>query len=296
MPYNNNYNRSIAKQHLDNVKNLIHHQENTDQIFHMSGMPNIKQSTASKTGGAIPQYLNDDIKYGVNQGVRAVYADASQYGSNQDDNEKYMNGGSGFGEGSHMDTGFERTLGGSKLKGSKIFKKASLKLVKTDGEMEGAGKRRRGRPSKKELEGGNWLDYGRPSKKNLEGGNWLDYGRPSKKNIEGGNFFSDFGKGFMSVIKPVASVAKSVLKVIPDPRAQMAGQALEAVGAGKRGRGRPKKVLEGGTLLGLPTKVIKGRGRPRKVGGMGIDDNNIVGGHRLVPVANMKASYMAGFG
>ena len=100
----------------------------------------------------------------------------------------------------------------------------------------------------------------------------------------------------MSVIKPVASVAKSVLKVIPDPRAQMAGQALEAVGAGKRGRGRPKKVLEGGTLLGLPTKVIKGRGRPRKVGGMGIDDNNIVGGHRLVPVANMKASYMAGFG
>lgn len=268
MPYDNKYNREIAKQYLDTNRKFVDHQEKNNEIFHMTAMPFISHSSASKQGGAIrPQHLNDDVKYGVNQGVRAVFADASQYGSNNDDDEKYMNGGSGFAKGTHMDTGYDRTLGAGKsdldLKGSKIFKKASLKLVKSD--LEG-GKRRRG--------------------------------RPSKKDLEGGNIFNDIKDGFMSVIKPVASVAKNILKVIPDPRFQMAGQALDAFGAGKKTRGRPRKI--GGTNLGLPSKVLEGgkktRGRPRKVGGMGIDDNNLSGGRKLVPVANMKASYMAGQG
>ena len=76
------------------------------------------------------------------------------------------------------------------------------------------------------------------------------YKKTSKSKIdeieqEGGNFFSDFGKGFMSVVKPVAGIAKQVLKVIPDKRAQMAGAVLDGIGAGKKKRGRPagtKKV------------------------------------------------------
>jgi hypothetical protein len=62
---------------------------------------------------------------------------------------------------------------------------------------------------------------------------------------EGGNWLSDIGQGFMSVVKPVAGMAREVLRVIPDKRAQMASAVLDGIGAGKKKRGRPtgsKKV------------------------------------------------------
>lgn len=60
--------------------------------------------------------------------------------------------------------------------------------------------------------------------------------------MEGGNIFSDIADGFMSVVRPVAGVAKNILRVIPDPRAQAVGAVLDAVGAGKKKRGRPAKL------------------------------------------------------
>lgn len=58
------------------------------------------------------------------------------------------------------------------------------------------------------------------------------------EELSGGSFWSDFSDGFMSVIKPVASVAKNVMSAIPHPYAQAGSQILNALGAGKD---KPKK-------------------------------------------------------
>ena len=75
--------------------------------------------------------------------------------------------------------------------------------------------------------------------------------------MEGGNIFSDIADGFMSVVRPVAGVAKNILQVIPDPRAQAVGAVLDAVGAGKKKRGRPLKL----TLKPGQSSSMSGMGR-----------------------------------
>lgn len=59
-----------------------------------------------------------------------------------------------------------------------------------------------------------------------------------KPKLEGSGFWSDFADGFMSVVKPVASVAKSITGLIPHPYAQAASGVLGALGAGRSGAGR----------------------------------------------------------
>jgi len=39
--------------------------------------------------------------------------------------------------------------------------------------------------------------------------------REPNMNLQGGNFFSDFGKGFMSVLNPIASVASKAAPLLP---------------------------------------------------------------------------------
>ena len=59
-----------------------------------------------------------------------------------------------------------------------------------------------------------------------------------KPKLEGSGFWSDFADGFMSVVKPVASVVKNITGVIPHPYAQSASAVLGALGAGKSGAGK----------------------------------------------------------
>lgn len=329
MPYNNNYNQDIAKKYINLNKRYIDNERKNNQLFHHN-LEYTQFGNANKNleGGAVPTDLNDDVKYGVNQGVRAVYGDASQYGSNEGEKNN-VKGGSGFAEGTHMDTGFTKTLGAGKTgKGSKVFKNESLKLVRKEG-----GKKR-GRPSKKHLEGegffdsvlsglksvasvakpilkmipdkraqmaGNVLDAvgagkkrGRPSKKmtggtelglpkksSLEGaglmsenvkrvvGGGKKRGRPAKKHLEGEGFFDDVWSGIKTVASPVLKIAKPLLKMVPDPRAQMAGNLLDAVGAGKK-RGRPSKMKGGRELVpvaNMKASSMAGQGKPKKTGG-----------------------------
>ena len=76
-----------------------------------------------------------------------------------------------------------------------------------------------------------------------------------KPRLEGMGFWSDFADGFMSVVKPVASVVKNVTGLIPHPYAQTASGILSALGAGKSGgkRGRPKKMSGG---VGQPHPAV----------------------------------------
>lgn len=53
------------------------------------------------------------------------------------------------------------------------------------------------------------------------------------KVLKGSGFWSDFADGFMSVVKPVASIAKTITGFIPHPVAQGVSGVLGALGAGK---------------------------------------------------------------
>jgi hypothetical protein len=286
MPYDNSYNRKLSSIISDNNRKFIENERKNMQLFHHNLMPSqFGSAQKNMEGSAVPKDLNNDVIYGVNQGVRTVYGDASQYGSNY--GEK-LDGGNGFARGTHMDTGYDRTIGGKK--GVSVYKKSggkkkdsdSLKLVRGSGT---SGGKKRGRPSKKNIEGAGFMDVVKNIAKKLPtvakvGLSMIDNpkaqmaanvletlgagkkrGRPSKKNIE--------GAGFMDVMKNIAkklpTVAKVGLSMIDNPKAQMAADVLEKLGAGKK-RGRPSKKMTGGTELGLPDSLAGGkkRGRPSK--------------------------------
>jgi hypothetical protein len=63
------------------------------------------------------------------------------------------------------------------------------------------------------------------------------------RELHGDGFFDDFAKGFMSVIRPFASIAKPILAVVPHPAARAASAGLSALGLGK---GKRKSELYGG--------------------------------------------------
>jgi hypothetical protein len=291
MPYDNEYNRKIKSDYQDINKRFIEHQKLYNELFHhspmVSGLANKRYE-----GGAIPKELNSDVDLGINQGSRIVYGDASQYGSNfgekdaRNEKEKYVEnldvehpagGKAGYARGTFRDTGFERTIGAGKEKGVKVYKKKPLKLSKfIEGDVLGSGKKR-GRPSKmkeditKIMVGG--TELGLPQKFIKKGG-----AKPkckickrvkckceqSGQNLEGAGFFDDLWKGIKKVAKPIASVAKTGLSLLPIPQAQMAASALDALGAGKK-RGRPSK-MKGGKLIpveNMKSSSMAGQGKPK---------------------------------
>jgi len=85
-------------------------------------------------------------------------------------------------------------------------------------------------------------------------------------SLHGAGFWGDFGRGFMSVIRPAAGIAKTVLPFL-GPEGMVASAALGAVGLGsaRRGaRGRPRKgalqITHGGAS-NSDTGAYEGRGR-----------------------------------
>lgn len=93
------------------------------------------------------------------------------------------------------------------------------------------------------------------------------------RTLRGAGFWDSFGRGFMSVIKPVAGVAKAVLPVVAPGVGTLASMGMDAVGLGKSGgkkRGRPKGKKQGAKdkedeKLAMEIKAlkdaIKGAGR-----------------------------------
>jgi len=79
--------------------------------------------------------------------------------------------------------------------------------------------------------------------------------------LHGAGFWSDFGNGFMSVIRPVAGIAKSVAPLL-GPEGMAASGVMNAIGLGhgRRGaRGRPRK----GGASNSDTGAYEGQGRER---------------------------------
>lgn len=81
----------------------------------------------------------------------------------------------------------------------------------------------------------------------------------------GAGFFDDFADGFMSVIRPVASVAKNVAGILPIPGAQAVSGVLGALGAGKKAK-KPAKANDPRRIRGAKISAImkkaKAAGRP----------------------------------
>jgi len=102
-------------------------------------------------------------------------------------------------------------------------------------------------------------------------------GAGSENEVEGEGFWDDFKSGFMSVVKPVAGIAKSVLP-LAGPEGMAASGVLNAIGlgkhkkrgmgatgAGKDGRKRRaeivKKVMkQRGVSLAEASKIVKNEG------------------------------------
>ena len=93
--------------------------------------------------------------------------------------------------------------------------------------------------------------------------------------LHGAGFFEDFGRGFMSVIRPAAGIAKAVAPLL-GPEGMAASGVLNAVGLGsaRRGaRGRPRKGMETGAgklvithggATNSDTGAYEGHGRERE--------------------------------
>ena len=81
-------------------------------------------------------------------------------------------------------------------------------------------------------------------------------------SLHGAGFFDDFKKGFMSVVGPVASVAKGVLPMM-GPKGQMASAAMGALGLGKPRRGRGVLKITHGGATNSDTGAYDGKGRER---------------------------------
>jgi hypothetical protein len=82
-------------------------------------------------------------------------------------------------------------------------------------------------------------------------------------SLHGAGFWSDFGDGFMSVIRPVAGIAKSVAPLL-GPEGMAASGVLNAVGLGRRrgrGTGAGKLVITHGGATNSDTGAYNGKGR-----------------------------------
>jgi hypothetical protein len=72
----------------------------------------------------------------------------------------------------------------------------------------------------------------------------MDY---AGNGMYGEGFFGDLWSGIKSVAKPLASVAKMGLSLVPHPGAQLASHALGALGVGRRKRVVKRKMTKSKT-------------------------------------------------
>ena len=91
-------------------------------------------------------------------------------------------------------------------------------------------------------------------------------------SLHGAGFFDDFKQGFMSVIRPVAGIAKSVAPLL-GPEGMAASGVMNAIGLGKarrgRGTGAGKLTITHGGATNSDTGAYNGKGRGRRGCGTG---------------------------
>jgi hypothetical protein len=234
MPYRNEYNQNIADEVHRINQSYIEHSRLTGQ-----GQPQPMEGgfLGALAGMVIPSVISSLIGNGMEEPNVASFqtGDARQAG------EGYSGGAlgseAGFAKGTHMDTGFERTVGAGKSGGVKKYRKRKPKM------LEGMG------------------DCG------CEGG--AEDGPVSGAGMKSTNPSHIIGGGR----KQRAELVKKIMK-------EKGLSMIEASKYVKQHNLYKGSGMSGGTELGLPDSIAGG--------GMS--------GGALVPVANMKASYMAGQG
>jgi hypothetical protein len=113
---------------------------------------------------------------------------------------------------------------------------------------------------------------------------YLQGGALSKhlRELHGEGFWDDFKKGFMSVVRPVAQIAKPILAVVPHPAAKAAALGMSALGLGKHnlhGKGVVDAVTgatQRGRVANPPASFA------RNTVGMGVAHGEGVRRHRVV--------------
>jgi len=240
MPYDNETNRRIAKELNELNLKMLKHEAITNQG--MSG-----GALGSLSGILIPKIVGR--MKGYSGGSNGEYASETEGDAEQAQEHADMmgfdglDGGNGFARGTMMDTGFDRTIGAGMSAGVKKYKKIS-------GIKGAAAPKARGRPRK-----------------------------TAAAPLEGEGFFGDLWSGIKKAAPIIGSIAKTGLSLVPHPGAQAAAGVLDALGAGKKPRGRPRKIIGGSSNLGEPYNMVNAEG---------LTGNGSSGG-ALVPVANMQS-------
>jgi hypothetical protein len=326
MPYDNEYNRMVADDIMKLNKKYIDHDKATGQgmsggfLGALAGMilPQIVGAVANKVFGK-----------GMSGGKECGCPDdVAECVCGDDDKEDDFKGGSGFRAGTFMDTGFESTkgvrpVGGGMSAGVKKYKKVKSKMGcgSSGAGSSGAGSsgagasggKKRGRKMKGS---GIISDLGIPLISNVAGlfglgsagagssGAGVSGGGSSGGGLSGGERKYLLGlKQRLDEGKKATKRDENKLIKMKDEGKLEGGFLPALLGAvagpllGKLfGKGGSGGGMSGGAELGLPVSIAgegssggKKRGRKSKMG-------KGVSGGALVPVANMKASYMAGQG
>jgi hypothetical protein len=311
----------LNKKYIDHEKSMEGSGLSGGFLGALAGMilPQIIGSVAGKlfgngmSGGAGCAECPDDVADCVCGDANKEELEGRGYGST-----------GGFAEGTMMDTGFDRTIGAGMSAGVKKYKKrkSTAGCGCSGGGISGGffGNMR-------EMMAQNKIKPGNPEGINQLTGikNMIDSamkkgGRKSKKSAT--ELFLDdvdtYSKRIeldskaiandASLIKGKTATERNYLKSIgaessktKKPRKMKGAGIISDMGiplisniAGMFGLGRSGGGMSGGAELGLPPAMagegMAKKGRKSKMG------KGMSGGRQLVPVANMKASYMAGLG
>jgi hypothetical protein len=265
MPYNNEYNRNIARvlnQGNERYANLFAYSpvDGRGNAYALDGGSNA--GVLFQMGNASKRDAEDNI---VNNNVADKLPAVYYYGNDS----QGMQGGSGFAEGSYRDLGVGSQMGVSPAMG--IYEKQGSGMSGGMSEME-------------RLIGGNlWTDiYDGFSDLGSDIGKAVDYvigsGKPDHEKARAlGRLLAHamkmkgMGMSGGSWWDSLKSGISSVVDFVPD----LIMHGLGSSGGAKKKAGRPKKV--GGAILGNPDPYPvqgnsqrlagRGRGRPKKVGG-----------------------------
>jgi hypothetical protein len=327
MPYDNTYNRMVADDIMKLNKKYIDHEKSMEGsgmsggfLGALAGMllPQIIGSVGKlfgngMSGGAGCAGCPDDVAECVCGDANKEELEGRGYGST-----------GGFAEGTMMDTGFDRTIGAGMSAGVKKYKKrkSAVGCGRSGGGVSGGMmfSNIREKMAQNKIKPGNTKGiYELSGIKNIVDAEKLKQGGRKSKSTTNqyfdgvdayANRIERDAKGIAKdayLIKDVSAVGRADLaKNEKKPRKMKGAGIISSLGIplisniagmfglGRSGGGGSGGGLSGGAELGLPPAMagegMAKKGRKSKMG------KGMSGGRQLVPVANMKASYMAGLG
>lgn len=268
MPYDNEYNRQIANDIMNLNQKYINHGKLTGQGMSGGFLGTLAGMVLPSVISGISSLLGKGMESATFQMGDARQADkAPDERGEVVEGDGYSGGAlgatAGFAKGTHMDTGFERTIGAGRSGGVRKYKKRKPKTIEPvvimETDMVGKG----------------------------------DCGC-------GGGPVSGAGMKITDTKHIVGSGKKQRAELVKKIMKEKGLSMIEASKYVKQHNLYKGSGMSGGTELGLPDSLAGSgkipKGYHRMPDGTIMKDSEHMEGGALVPVANMKASYMAGQG